>query len=120
MSAKPLALAPALSIQTPKHDAIKGAALVQSSGLSQYIVTLSMWHKHTSMRFVCAGMPFKGAPLLLPVDLNLTLMVEEQSLQASIVAPLLYAQLSCAGIEMLGRLAHSFTGDTVVSSSFMY
>ena len=98
----------------------KGAAWVQSSGLYQYIVALSMWHKHTSMPFVCAGMPFRGAPLLLPVDLNLTLMIEEQSLLASIVAPLLYAQLSCASVETLSRLAHSFTGDIVVSSSFMY
>ena len=55
---------------------------------------------------------------MLPVDLNVTLLAEEQSLQASIVAPLLYAQLSCAGIKGLSRLAHCFKGDLIVSSSW--
>ena len=55
-----------------------------------------------------AGLPFRGAPLLLPVDLNIIVETAGTAVQASIVCPLVYTQLSPACIQGLRKLALSF------------
>ena len=61
-----------------------------------------------------AGLPFRGAHLLLPVDLNLSLETAGPAVQAIIAGPLLYTQLSPAGIGELCKLAMSYKRDSLV------
>ena len=62
-----------------------------------------------------AGLPFRGAPLLLPVDLNIALETAGPAVQASIAGPLLYTQLSPACIQGLRNLALDYGRSSRVS-----
>ncbi len=62
----------------------------------------------------CAGLPFRGAPLLLPVDMNITVVTGGNALQFGINTPLLYNQLSPAGLSGLSSLAKSYRGQPMV------
>ena len=66
-----------------------------------------------------AGLPFRGAPLLLPADINITLVTGGLAAQAGIAAPLLYTQLSLAGLLGLSSLANSYRAQPAVRACSM-
>jgi len=75
------------------------------------------WHEAVvciTLACFSAGLPFRGAHLLFPVDLNMNLEAAGPALHASIAGPLLYTQLSPAGIGGLRKLAMSYKQDSLV------
>ena len=55
-----------------------------------------------------AGLPFRGAPLLLPVELVMRLVSRRSSLQLHISAPFILLQLPLAALPSLQSLGQAF------------
>ena len=55
-----------------------------------------------------AGLPFRGAPLLLPADVHVSLARMAGSLAVHVTTPCLYAQLPLPGLHALQVLGHEF------------